>query len=140
MLEVNPRLAIPEDEFEFSHARSSGPGGQNVNKTNTKVTLRWPVRTTTSLPEDIKQRFLTRFANRSTLQGALLLTSQRFRDQSRNLADCLAKLKEMLEQVVAPPKPRRPTRTTKGSRERRLQAKRRRSASKQLRQSPSGDR
>jgi len=96
VLTVNPQIDVPHTEFEFSFARSSGPGGQNVNKVNSKAMLRWPVRANLSLPAEVRQRFLARFGSRLTVDGDLLITSQRYRDQGRNVADCLEKLREML--------------------------------------------
>ena len=124
MLEVNARVRIPLREFHFSFSRSSGAGGQNVNKVNTKATLRWQVEHSPSLPDDVRQRFVQRYRRRITHEGELVLTSQRFRDQGRNVADCLEKLRAMLEEVSRAPRPRKRTRPTKASKERRLQAKR----------------
>jgi ribosome-associated protein len=133
VLAVEPGIRVPMEEFSFSFARSAGPGGQNVNKVNTKATLRWLVAASPSLPDDVRRRFLTKFASRLTNEGELILTSQRFRDQSRNRADCLEKLREMLASVARAPKKRKRTRPTRASKERRLGEKRRRSANKQLR-------
>ena len=133
MLVVTSELRIPLREFEFSFARSGGPGGQNVNKVNTKATLRWPIVQSPSLPEPVRQRFLRKHGNRITATGDLLVTSQRFRDAGRNVADCLEKLRQILADAARPPRPRRATRPTRGSVERRLKAKRRVSASKRLR-------
>lgn len=132
-LKVNNRLHIPLEEFEFSYARSSGPGGQNVNKVNSKVLLRWPVQTSPSLPDAVRQRFLDRFRNRVTASGDVLVSSQRFRDQPRNVADCLDKLREMLIAVAAPPTRRKRTKPTRGSIKRRLEGKRHKSEKKQSR-------
>lgn len=139
MLVVNTAIHIPLEEFEFTYSRSSGPGGQNVNKVNTKATLRWPAATSPSLPEAVKDRFLRKFASRLTLSGELLLTSQRFRDQSRNVDDCLEKLKEMILSAATKPTPRRPTKPSRGSRERRHEQKRVRSQRKQQRRPPRGE-
>ncbi|HET6880823.1 MAG TPA: alternative ribosome rescue aminoacyl-tRNA hydrolase ArfB [Pirellulales bacterium] len=130
-LEVDNRLRVPLEEFEFSFARSSGPGGQNVNKVNSKALLRWPVTVSPSLPEAVRQRFLTRYRNRVTAEGDVLVSSQRFRDQARNVDDCLDKLREMLAAVAAPPTRRKRTRPTRASVKRRLENKRRKSEKKQ---------
>lgn len=138
MLHVNHRISIPLDEFHFTFSRSGGPGGQNVNKVNTKVTLRWDVVRSPSVPEAVRQRFCSRFWRRMTKSGELVVTSQRYRDQGRNVADCLSKLRQMLAEVAAPPKARRSTRPTRAARQRRLDQKRRQSAKKQLRRPPDG--
>lgn len=130
-LAVNNRIRIPLAEFEFSFARSSGPGGQNVNKVNSKALLRWPVRTSPSLPEAVRDRLLSRFGSRITADGDLLISSQRFRDQGRNVDDCLDKLRGMLIEVAAPPKRRRRTKPSRASIKRRLESKRRKSEKKQ---------
>jgi ribosome-associated protein len=132
-LTVEPGIEIPLREFRFSFSRSAGPGGQNVNKVNTRVTLRWSVQRSQSLPEDLRQRFVARYARRISKDGDLLLTSQRFRDQGRNVADCLEKLRAMLQEVARPPRRRRPTRPSRARVESRLREKRRRSTVKRRR-------
>lgn len=132
-LTVNSRLRIPMDEFEFTFARSSGPGGQNVNKVSSKALLRWPIRTSPSLPEAVRGRFLGKYGNRVTSDGDLLISSQRYRDQRRNVDDCLEKLRVMLAEAAAPPLRRKRTKPSRGSIERRLETKRQQSARKQAR-------
>jgi ribosome-associated protein len=130
MLIVTSRLQIPMREFTFTYARSGGPGGQNVNKVNTKATLHWPMRASDSLPDAVRARFLARYAGKLTTDGDLLITSQRYRDAGRNMSDCLEKLRYMLHTVAEAPKSRRPTKPTKASVRRRLDQKRRQSGRK----------
>jgi len=139
MLVVNSRINIPLDEFRFRFDRSSGPGGQNVNKVNTKATMRWDVTASSSLPEPVRERFLARFRRRITKQGHLVMASQRYRDQQKNIDDCLEKLREMLASVAVAPRPRKKTKPTRGSQQRRLNEKKRKSDKKRGRQSPGGD-
>ena len=133
MLEVSEHIRIPLRELHFSYSRSSGPGGQNVNKVNSKVTLRWNVRRSRSLPSDVAERLREKYRRRFSEDGELQITSQRYRDQGRNTADCLEKLKAMLLEVATPPKRRRKTKPTAGSKERRLHGKRARGQTKELR-------
>jgi ribosome-associated protein len=133
MLTVNARLQIPLREFTFSFARSSGPGGQNVNKVNTKALLRWPVMTSPSLPEPVRQRLLAKCRRQVTVDGDLLIVSQRFRDAGRNTADCLEKLRHLLLEAATPVRPRKPTRPTRGSVRRRIENKRLQSQKKRQR-------
>lgn len=137
MLIVNRELRIPQEELHFSFARSSGPGGQNVNKVNSKALLRFQVLASPSLPPAVRDRLLRRHASRITSEGDLLLTSQRYRDQSRNVEDCLEKLRTMLLAAATPPKTRKPTKPSRGSIHRRLEAKRDRSRTKETRRPPS---
>ena len=133
---VNDSVSIPLAEFDFEYIRSSGPGGQNVNKTSTKVRLRWNVVDSPSIDEGLLQRIQQNFRSRITGEGEFLVTSQRTRDRETNRADCLEKLAEMIRQVATPPKKRRPTRPTRGSKERRLQNKKQRSQRKEMRRPP----
>ncbi len=133
MLTVNRKIRIPLRELQFTFSRSSGPGGQNVNKVNTKVHLRWAIKESSSLPEDVKERFMQRYARRVGVDGHLTITSQRFRDQRRNMADCQEKLRSLILSVAQAPRPRKPTRPSKGSKTRRRKAKQALSEKKQRR-------
>jgi len=133
MLEINERIRIPEDEFDWSFVRSGGPGGQNVNKVASKAVLRWDVANSPSRPDDVKTRFRAQQHRRITGEGELVLASQRYRDQDRNRQDCLEKLREWVQQATVVPKARKKTRPSRGARERRLADKRRRSATKATR-------
>lgn len=138
-LNVTARLRIPVREFRWSVARSSGPGGQNVNKVNSKVILRWSPKETSDLPEDVLARFLARYESRLTENGELIVSSDRSRDQPKNRADCLGKLADMIRSVAVAPKVRRPTKPSAGSKRRRLAAKQQRSQTKQSRRKPADD-
>jgi len=139
MLRINERIEIPLDEFRWEFSRSGGPGGQNVNKVNSKVVLRWSPATSPSLPAPVRDRLLLALANRLTREGELLVTSQRTRDQAKNLADCLAKIRALVQSAAVPPKIRRPSRPTLASKVRRVEAKVRRAATKRLRRTPEPD-
>ena len=139
MLKVNNRIQIPFTEFDFTFSRSGGPGGQNVNKVNTKVTIRWSVIKSKTLPDDVRRRFQAKYHRRITKDGDLVMQSQRYRDQGRNVADVLEKLRGLLLEVATAPRQRKPTKPSRGSNERRLDAKRRASSKKQMRRKPPGD-
>jgi ribosome-associated protein len=136
MLFISPQIQIPDDELLFSYVRSSGPGGQNVNKVSSKAVLRWSAVSSPSLPHEVRGRLLTTFASRLTTDGDLIITSQRYRDQQRNTGDCLEKLKEMLLAAARKPTARRPSKPTRGSQKRRLEAKRIHSHKKRRRRGP----
>lgn len=139
LLEVTPRIRISCGEFAWSVARSSGPGGQNVNKVNSKVVLRWPVLMSEGLPPEVRDRFVASYRRRMTSEGELVLSSERYRDQPKNVADCLEKLTELVRAVSVAPKPRRVSKPTKASKRRRVADKRQRTQVKQSRQRPGLD-
>ena len=124
---------IPDGEFQWTFVRSGGPGGQNVNKVASKAVLRWNLAASASLPDPVKARFRSQQRNRITVDGDLIVTSQRFRDQERNKEDCLEKLQDMILQAMIIPKPRKPSKPGRAARERRLQLKRHRSSIKKSR-------
>ena len=138
MLRVSPRITIPPGEFEFSYVRSSGPGGQNVNKVNSTAVLRWDARRSTALPPDVRERFEAKFSSRLTTEGQLVISSQRYRDQGRNAEDCLYKLREMLASVAVPPRRRRATKPSRAAVARRLDSKQAQSRKKQTRRDRPG--
>ena len=133
-LVISNNLTIPESELRFSFARSSGPGGQNVNKVSSKAILHFDVRNSPSLPLDVRARFLDQYASRVTKSGEIVIHSEEFRDQPKNIQACHDKLKGLILAVLKPPKKRRPTKPSRGSKVRRLKAKKARSQVKQGRQ------
>jgi ribosome-associated protein len=126
MLEISPTLAIPDDELVERFVRSSGPGGQNVNKVATAVELRFDIAQSPSLPEPVRARLLARRDRRLTDEGVLVINAQRFRTQERNREDAKERLAAFVAAGLVAPKPRIATRPSRGSKERRLGAKRER--------------
>jgi ribosome-associated protein len=129
-------MRIPDGELRWSFVRAGGPGGQNVNKVASKAVLRWNVLASPSVTAEVKERLRAQQRGRMTNEGELIITSQRFRDQERNRIDCLEKLSSAIVRASVRPKPRKPTRPTRGSREARLQDKRRRASIKSRRRRP----
>lgn len=125
-------VRIPAEAIDWQFARSSGPGGQHVNRTSSKAMLRFDVARSPHLPDDVRRRIIARRSG-VTADGMLVITSQRHRDQPRNVADCLEKLAAIVAAALVVPKRRRPTRTPRAAVARRLDTKRRRSATKRLR-------
>ena len=127
-----PFIAIDEAEVDISAIRAQGAGGQNVNKVSSAIHLRYDI-PASSLPEDVKERLLALRDKRITAEGVLVIKAQSHRTQDMNRLDAYARLQEIVQSVALPPKPRRATRPTRASKERRLQAKSQRSAIKELR-------
>ncbi|MSO89389.1 MAG: aminoacyl-tRNA hydrolase [Rhodospirillaceae bacterium] len=136
MIQVTPEIAIDDGELIESFIRASGPGGQNVNKVETAVQLRFDVRRSPNLPEDVRRRLEKLAGRRLTKDGVLVITAQRHRTQDRNRDDARQRLFELIRAAAIRPVKRRPTRPTKASRVRRAEGKKRRGTIKKLRGSP----
>ena len=139
MVEVTSEVAIPEDELTLTASRSGGPGGQNVNKVATKVTLYFDVTGSPSLSAEQRVRILERLATRISRDGVMRVTSQVHRTQSANRAAAVARFVELLREALADAAPRRPTRAPRAAKERRVAAKRLRSRAKEQRRRPGPD-
>jgi ribosome-associated protein len=140
MITVTGHISIDEREIDESFVRASGPGGQNVNKLSTAVQLRFDVRHSPSLPDDVRGRLERLAGSRLTNDGVLVIIAQRHRTQARNRDDALDRLIDLIRQAAVRPIKRRPTRPTRASRERRIEGKKRRAGIKHMRRSrPSFD-
>ncbi|MBW2623522.1 MAG: aminoacyl-tRNA hydrolase [Deltaproteobacteria bacterium] len=135
MIQITPDIFIKESEIQEEFIRSSGPGGQNVNKVSSAVQLKFDVEGSPSLPEDVRQRLLRLGGKRITSNGVLIVKAQKFRTQERNRQDALERLIELVRKAAVKPKPRRRTRPTSKSKENRLEGKRQRSQVKRARKS-----
>jgi ribosome-associated protein len=131
-LPPRPALCVDPDEVELSAIRAQGAGGQNVNKVSSAVHLRYDI-PASSLPADVKERLLALRDSRITQEGVLVLKAQQHRTQEMNRADALARLQAVIDSVATPPRARRATKPTYGSKQRRLEGKSQRSAIKNLR-------
>jgi ribosome-associated protein len=140
VIEVTPTIALQDDEIAERFIRAAGPGGQNVNKVSTAVELRFDVRRSPSLPNDVAIRLMKLAGRRLTLDGVLVLVAMTHRTQERNRAEALERLKELIRTAAEPPPPpRKKTKPTKASKERRLVAKSQRGSVKAMRGRPRGD-
>lgn len=122
-LVINDKITLPGHDLEWTAVRASGPGGQNVNKVSSKIELSFDFEGTVALPDPAKARLRTLAKNSLDAEGRILVTSQKTRDQSKNLADAREKLKEMVLAALVVPKARKPTKPTKASKKRRVEGK-----------------
>ncbi len=139
MISVTQDITIDESELHFDFVRADGPGGQNVNRVATAVQLRFDVRESNSLPEDVRARLIRLAGNQINNDGILIINARRFRTQTRNRKDAIDRLSEIIRRAAQPKKPRRKTKPSRAARERRLHEKRRRSQIKKLRRAKPTD-
>ncbi len=129
-------VSVPEAELDLRAAKAGGPGGQSVNTTDSKIELRWDVAGTSALSEAQRRRVMERLGSRMTSAGVLILTGSEHKSQHRNREAVLARFRTLVGEALEPPKQRRRTRPTRGSKERRLRAKKQRGEVKKLRKPP----
>ena len=140
MIHITPEIALDESELEERFVRSSGPGGQNVNKVSTAVQLRFDARNSPSLPDDVRDRLLRLAGRLATDDGVIVISAQRFRTQERNRQDALERLIGLIRRAAIPPVPRTPTKPSRASRQRRLDDKLHRARTKSARAKPGDQR
>ena len=133
MIQITPTISIDEHELQLEFVRASGPGGQKVNKVATAVQLRFDVINSPSLPDDVRTRLIRIAGKRMTEDGVLVIEAKRYRTQDRNRKDAIDRLISLIQKAAVQPKPRRKTKPTLASKERRLENKRRRSETKRRR-------
>ena len=134
MIQITPTLALDDSEIDIEFVQAAGPGGQNVNKVATAAQLRFDVAHSPSLPDDVRARLMQLAGKRLSAEGILIINARRFRTQERNRQDARDRLIDLVRQAATPPPVRRPTRPSRAARQNRLEAKRRRSETKRLRQ------
>ena len=133
---ITPRIAIPDDELVEGFMRASGPGGQNVNKVETAVQLRFHVLNSGALSNEVKVRLVRLAGRRMTREGEIVIEAQRFRSRERNREDARARLADLIARAAEPPKPRIKTKVSRAQKKKRVEDKRRRSETKAQRRRP----
>ncbi|MBU2610229.1 MAG: aminoacyl-tRNA hydrolase [Chloroflexi bacterium] len=139
MLTITPSISLDARELTFVFVRASGPGGQNVNKVATAVQLRFDVRNSPSLPEEVKARLVRLAGKRVMADGVLVIEAKRYRTQEQNREDAIQRLGALIQKALEKPKSRRATRPSAAARARRIESKKRRGVIKRLRKPPLGE-
>ncbi len=139
MIEITPSVSIDENEIQLEFIRSSGPGGQNVNKVSSAVQLRFDVDASQTLPEPVKQRLHHIAHNRITKEGVLVIEAKRYRTQEQNRDDAIARLVQLVYRATEKPKPRKKTKPSAASQQKRIEEKKRRGEVKRARRIKPGD-
>lgn len=133
MIEVTPGVSINESDLSFDFIRSSGPGGQNVNKVASGVQLRFNIAESSALPDEVKTRLHRIARNRISEDGTLIIEARRYRTQEQNRQEAIERLVELVRRAAVPPKPRKKTRPSEAAKRLRLEEKRKHSQKKQMR-------